>query len=145
MKTQRGRVIPFSCCLGFRKACLEGIDYFDAKTFPQVEADVELALRIHQSKWKVTVTNQIVVSHQGGNSYKINSKRVRLYHDGKWNLFRKHKKINSPDLTKFLLRTRIYLEICVLRYMKLFYNSESQIIDKLNGRKQLLKDVQSYM
>jgi GT2 family glycosyltransferase len=143
--TKKSRIIPFSCCLAFRKNCLKEINYFDDKTFPQVEADVDIALRIHESKWKINVTDQIIVSHQGGNSYKINSKRVRLYHRGKWNLFRKHNVISSPLFVKSLLTLRIYLEIILMQCLALFRNNDSAIDDKLTGRKLLLKDVQSYL
>jgi GT2 family glycosyltransferase len=145
LRTQKSRIIPFSCCLGFRKACLQDINYFDEKTFPQVEADVDLALRIHQSKWKIEVTDHILVSHQGGNSYKINSKRVRLYHRGKWNLLRKHDLIKSPNLIRSLLTARIYFEIFILKYLRLLRNDDSQVNDKLSGRIHLLKDVKSYL
>lgn len=141
---KKNRIVPLSCCVGFRKTCLEDINYFDAQTFPVVEADVDLALRIHQSKWIVKVTDQIVVSHQGGHSYKINSKRVRLYHAGKWNLFRKHDVIKSPEVVKLFLKIRIQIEILVIGLYNLIGKQDTFTDDKLNGRRQLLKDVGEY-
>jgi GT2 family glycosyltransferase len=143
-KTRKNRILPLSCCVGFRKQCLEDINYFDADTFPVVEADVDLGLRIHQSKWKVDVTKKIVVSHEGGNSYKINSKRVRLYHLGKWKLLRKHNIIKYPELIRLSLKARIQCEIFVMGVLCLFRKGSTISNDKLDGRRQLLKDVQQY-
>jgi GT2 family glycosyltransferase len=143
-KAKKNRIVPLSCCVGFRKRCLEDINYFDAETFPGVEADVDLALRIHQSQWKVEVTDLIKVYHQGGNSYKINSKRVRLYHAGKWNLLRKHEVIKSPELIRLLLTIRIQFEILVMMLFSLMGKHDAISTDKLHGRRHLLKDVREY-
>lgn len=143
-KAEKNSIVPLSCCVGFRKSCLEDIEYFDAETFPVVEADVDLALRIHQSNWMVKVTDQIVVSHQGGHSYKINSKRVRLYHAGKWNLFRKHQVIKYPELVRFFLMIRIQSEIVIMNLISLTGKQDTFSNDKLNGRRQLLNDVRQY-
>jgi len=143
-KAKKNRIVPLSCCVGFRKRCLEDINYFDAETFPVVEADVDLALRIHETKWKVDVTDQIIVSHQGGHSYKINSKRVRLYHAGKWNLFRKHELIKSPELVKSFLMIRIQLEIFVMGIHTLVGKQDATTNDKLQGRRHLLNDIREY-
>jgi GT2 family glycosyltransferase len=144
LRSKESRVIPFSCCLGFRKQCLEDVQYFDDLTFPQVEADVDLALRIHESHWKLSMTDKIVVSHQGGNSYKINSKRVRLYHQGKWNLLRKHKLIRSPEAIRTLLKFRVGLEILALHGFRVFGKETDPTSQKLAGRKELLKDIKNY-
>jgi GT2 family glycosyltransferase len=142
--SKKSRIIPFSCCLGFRKQCLEDVQYFDDLTFPQVEADVDLGLRIHESKWKLSVTRKILISHQGGHSYKINSRRVRLYHEGKWKLLRKHKLMRSPEVIRTLLKLRVGLEILTMQGLKLLGSETDPLMQKIAGRKELLKDIDNY-
>jgi GT2 family glycosyltransferase len=137
-------ILPFSCCVAFRKDCLEEVSYFDDNLFPQVEADVDLGLRIYKSGWKISIEKQLKIYHQGGNSYKVNSKRVRLYHEAKWKLLVQHYDVKYPRLMKFALRMRVQLEIL---YMQIFKSSGSRhqnINEKLLGRKELLKDIRHY-
>ena len=80
-------ILPLSCCVSFRKECLQELNYFDDQTFPVLEADTDLGMRIHKSKWKLLYDSRVSVVHEGGNSYKVDSKRVRMYHHASWKLF----------------------------------------------------------
>lgn len=139
------KIIPFSCCLGLRKECLEDVLYFDAKSFPQVESDIDLSLRIHESTWKVETTEDIVVCHEGGNSYIVNNKRVRLYHRSKWDLLRKHDVIKTPYQTRQILRLRIKLELLTMRILLIYKQNSSNLREKISGRRQLLNDLKDYV
>ena len=136
-------ILPYSCSVSFRKECLSELGYFDEKTFPVLEADNDLSLRIHQSRWTLKVREDIVVCHEGGNSYKVNSKRVILLHEAKWKLFRKHKKIKHPVFVKLFLELRIRVELIIMAMLK---GSISKLStnDKISGRRKLLKEVMKY-
>jgi GT2 family glycosyltransferase len=136
-------ILPLSCCVSFRKKCLQELNYFDAETFPVLEADGDLGMRIHRSSWKLEYSTDIVVVHEGGNSYKVNSKRVRMYHRAKWKLFEKHAIIRNPRLTKVLLLARIRVEIILLCFGN-FTKKNLQFREKLEGRKLLFNDVWNY-
>lgn len=137
--------LPYSCCVAFRRMCLEDVKYFDAENFPVLEADNDLGLRINQSlDWDLIVDESLVVCHQGGKSYKINSKRVRMYHEYRWNLLVKHNKIGIKSLTKFLLRMRIYMEIAIMKIFKSTKRDKQQYADKIDGRRLLLTDIKTY-
>jgi GT2 family glycosyltransferase len=137
-------VLPFSCCVAFKKGCLEEVSYFDDKVFPQVEADVDLGLRIYKSGWKILIEKQLKIYHQGGNSYKVNSKRVRLYHEAKWKLLVQHYDVKYPKLMKFALRIRVQLEIFYMQIFMFTGNHHQYLSEKLLGRKELLKDIRHY-
>jgi len=137
-------MLPFSCCLAFRKSCLQEVEYFDDVTFPQVESDVDLGIRIFKAGWKTLITNDLVVYHQGGNSYKVNSKRVRLYHQAKWKLLLRHYDIKYPKILKYSLALRVRLEIGLMQIMCLVKSNGNNITEKLLGRKQLLEDIRHY-
>lgn len=136
-------LLPLSCCVSFRKKCLEELNYFDEETFPVLEADTDLGIRIHQSSWKLLYEKEVVVIHEGGNSYKVDSKRVRMFHQAKWKLFRKHKMIKNASLVRLLLSNRIKMEIVVLYLLKAL-KGKDQVTEKLHGRKLLLKEVRQY-
>jgi len=87
---RRKSKLPFSCAVSFTKNCLEDLSYFDAETFPVLEADNDISIRVHRSKWKLVFTREILICHKGGNSYKINHKRVVLFHESRWKLLKKH-------------------------------------------------------
>jgi GT2 family glycosyltransferase len=137
--------IPFSCCLVFNKKCLQDVNYFDEVTFPQVESDVDLSLRIYQSGWKIQLSKDIVIFHQGGNSFKVNTKRVRMYHEAKWKLLRRHQTIRFPELMKFALSARIRIEIALMATLLVIRSEETILNEKLLGRRELLKDIKRYV
>jgi GT2 family glycosyltransferase len=139
------KVLPFSCCVAFDSKCLQEMNYFDEVAFPQVESDVDLGLRIYQSSWKTRLAEDTLVFHQGGNSYKINSKRVRLYHEAKWKLLRRHQIIRFPELMKFALSARIRIEIALMATLLLIRSEETILNEKLLGRRELLKDIKRYV
>lgn len=140
----KSKILPLSCCVAFRKQCLEEMDYFDEKNFPVLEADNDLGLRIHQSQWKIIYDDNIVVCHEGGKSYKINSKRVRMYHESKWVLLRKHGQIKYVSGVRGLLNLRVSMEILLLRGLRFLHKKNPVYEEKLAGRKALKEDIKSY-
>ncbi|RZK45174.1 MAG: glycosyltransferase family 2 protein [Hymenobacter sp.] len=139
-------VIPYSCSVSFRKACLEDLGYLNEKDFPVLDADFDISMHIHRSKWKLIIADDITVSHSGGHSYKINYKRVLLFHDSRWKLLRNHGQIHFPRFIKMLLKSRIHLELNILRVLSLFSsNTASESYDdKVRGRKILLQHADLY-
>lgn len=135
--------MPNSCAVSFRKACLDDLNYFDEENFPVLDADVDLNVRIWQSKWKLIFTSDIVVSHKGGNSYKINHKRVLLHHESRWKLLRKFEKLGSPAFVKSLLKVRVGLELLIFKSLA-SVKSNQNYSDKIEGRKILLKRIDLY-
>lgn len=140
---RHANILPYSCTVSFRKACLEDMGYFDAQTFKVLEADNDLGMRIHRSLWKLVFAQDIVLCHKGGNSYKINNKRVQLFHDSRWALLRKHGLIRYPWLSKKMLQARILCEIALLRVLSWKKNGKGYA-EKMAGRKILLKSSRHY-
>lgn len=138
------RILPFSCAVSFRKKCLEEMGYFDEKEFPVLDADNDVSMRIHRSRWKLLFENKIEIFHKGGNSIPRNHKRVLIFHRSRWKLLKKHKLIKWYRLAKLLTMSRICMEIVVLKVQRLFKNSNVQLEDKLNGRLTLLQEVKHY-
>jgi GT2 family glycosyltransferase len=138
------KILPFSCCISFRKKCLEELEYFDACSFPTLEADNDIAIRIHRSGWRLLLSEQITFCHAGGNSYKINYKRVLLHHEGRWKLLKKHHKIKLPSLVRELIKTRIKLELLVLTLLSIIHREKTQFEEKIQGRKVILKHVNGF-
>ncbi|OZI08573.1 hypothetical protein BWI93_08500 [Siphonobacter sp. BAB-5385] len=136
--------MPFSCAVSFRKACLEEMSYFNDRDFPVLESDIDLNLRIYKSAWKLYFTHEIIMVHKGGNSYKVNSKRVQMYHESRWKLLRRHGIIHAPLLNKDLLKTRINLEILLLNILTRSKTRSEKFKENLRGRKELLKAVNQY-
>ncbi|ANE49259.1 glycosyltransferase family 2 protein [Flavisolibacter tropicus] len=136
--------LPNSCAVSFHKSCLEELGYFDAVNFPVLEADVDLCMRIHRSKWDLIFTKDIVICHKGGNSYKINYKRVLLYHKSRWILLKKFNLILFPKLSKVLLNIRVRVELYVLCLLALFKEDAIDLDEKKYGRRILLKEINNY-
>ncbi|MEO6520469.1 MAG: glycosyltransferase [Mucilaginibacter sp.] len=134
-------ILPYSCAVSFTKDCLAGIDYLDEKRFPVLEADNDISMRVHRSKWKLLFTREIIICHKGGNSYKINYKRVVLFHESRWKLLRKHGLIWPVFLAKFLLQLRINMELVIFKILK---NKNDRYLDKLEGRKIITKSIKHY-
>ncbi|HLZ16493.1 MAG TPA: glycosyltransferase [Cyclobacteriaceae bacterium] len=137
------RILPYSCAVSFRKKCLEELAYFDEKNFPVLDADHDLSMRIHRSKWKLVFIPEIVICHKGGNSIPRNHKRVLTFHRGRWRLLKKFGLIKSPWLAKRLLRARVRAEILVLEVQSRL-KDRSRYEDKLKGRKILLQEIKDY-
>lgn len=137
-------ILPYSCSVSFRKACINEMLYFDEQHFPVLDADLDLSMRIHRSKWKLLFNKNIIVSHSGGNSYKINYKRVLLYYKSRWVLLRKHKLVKYPILTKCLIKMRLKLELYILTIYGLFKHKDKLLMEKKNGRKLIVNEVLLY-
>jgi GT2 family glycosyltransferase len=137
------RILPYSCAVSFRKKCLEEMAYFDEKNFPVLDADHDLSMRIHRSRWRLVFTAEIVICHQGGNSIPRNHKRVLIFHQGRWRLLEKFGLIKSPWLAKRLLCARVRAEIFVLEAQSRL-KDPSRYEDKLKGRKILLQEIKDY-
>jgi GT2 family glycosyltransferase len=135
-------LLPNSCAVSFRKACLEEVGYFDNKLFPVLDADVDISMNIYRSKWKLIFTKKIIICHKGGNSYKINYKRFLLHHDSRWKLLNKHGRIGFPSITKKLLKARVRAEIIVLQL--LVKQGKIGYTEKVKGRQMLLDAIDSY-
>ena len=137
-------ILPNSCAVSFRKTCLEELGYFDEQNFPVLEADVDLSMRIHRSKWKQLFTREIVICHRGGYSYKIDYKRVSLFHRSKWSLLKKHGLLPFPALAKAAIKGRIRVELIMGKLMSITSSHDTSYAEKIKGRKILIKEVDSY-
>ncbi|MEP6749981.1 MAG: glycosyltransferase [Bacteroidota bacterium] len=136
--------LPYSCAVSFTQECIKGVNYLDGDIFPVLDADNDISMRIHRSKWKLIFTKEIMICHSGGNSYKINYKRVLLFHESRWKLLTKYKLITFPGLTKTLLKTRIGLECFVFKMLILVKRDNDRNTEKMKGREMLLKEVNGY-
>jgi GT2 family glycosyltransferase len=135
--------LPYSCAVSFTRQCMEDLNYLDGD-FPVLDADNDISMRIHRSKWKLVFTKAIMICHSGGNSYKINYKRVLLFHESRWKLLKKHHLLQFPRVTKFLLRTRIIMECLVFKILLLWDPGNSRHIEKMQGRKLLMNAIKRY-
>jgi glycosyltransferase involved in cell wall biosynthesis len=138
-------ILPFSCSVSFRKSCLEELGYFNEQIFPVLDADLDISMLIHRSKWKLIYTKEIILSHQGGNSYKVNSKRVILFHESRWKLLKKYDLVPFPALAKLFIKTRIGFEVAAFKLLSAFSKSSSdKYTEKIKGRKTLLERIDDY-
>nr|WP_293834712.1 glycosyltransferase [uncultured Arsenicibacter sp.] len=137
-------ILPYSCTVCFHKSCLSGVGYFDEKNFPVLEADNDLSMRIHQSPWKLELASDIVLGHDGGNSYTVNNKRVQLFYEARWKLLRKHNRIKNKYVIKYLMFFRVCAELLILKLKQIRNIDINNTISKINGRKVLIKKVLMY-
>lgn len=137
-------ILPYSCAVSFRKSCLAELNFFDEQVFKVLEADNDLSMRIHRSRWKLIFAKDVVICHEGGNSYKVNYKRVLLFHESRWKLLKKHGLIAFPIITKALIKARIRVELVVLKTLVFFKSCNAGYREKLQGRKILLKEINFY-
>jgi GT2 family glycosyltransferase len=135
--------LPYSCAVSFTRECIEGLNYLDGN-FPVLDADNDISMRIHRSKWKLVFTKEIMICHTGGNSYKINYKRVLLFHESRWKLLKKHNLLLFPGLTKFLLGTRIIMECLVFKILTFLQPGNRRLMEKLHGRRLLMNEIRKY-
>lgn len=137
--------IPYTCSVAYRKACLEELDFFDDKNFPSIECDLDLNMRIRNSKWEIFETEKIVVCHSGGHSYKVNNRRVSMFHELRWKLLKKNNKIKYPHLVRRIVIIRILSEMMMMKLLIAFNVDKQNYKEKLKGRKHLIKSVNSYV
>lgn len=137
-------IMPYSCSVSFRKACLEEVNYFDQDKFPILDADIDLSMRIHRSCWELLFNANIVLSHSGGNSYKVNYKRVLLFYKSRWQLLKKHGLIKYPTCVKQLVLCRLVLEYCLLSLFAIIRADNALIVEKKKGRRILILEVSNY-
>lgn len=135
--------LPYSCAVSFTRACLNDLNYLDSD-FKVLDADNDISMRIHRSHWKLVFTKDIMVGHSGGNSYKINYKRVLLFHESRWKLLKKHRLLLFPPLTKFLLTARVKTECMVFNLLLLWNPGNDRLIEKRHGRKLLMNAIKGY-
>ena len=135
--------LPYSCAVSFTRQCIEELNYLDSD-FPVLDADNDISMRIHRSKFKLVFTKEIMIGHSGGNSYKINYKRVLLFHESRWKLLKKHRLLLFPRLTKMLLTTRIMMECLVFKILLLWDPGNGRHKEKMHGRKLLMNAVKGY-
>jgi GT2 family glycosyltransferase len=136
--------LPYSCAVSFTKECIEALDYFDGKIFPVLDADNDICMRIHRSKWKLVFTKEIIICHSGGNSYKINYKRVLLFHESRWKLLKKYELIAFPALAKALIKGRVGIEYIIFKILSIIKAGGSRNEEKMKGRKILFKEIDLY-
>lgn len=134
------KIIPFSCAVSFRKKCLQEMDYLD-DNFRVLDADLDLSYRIHLSRWKLEYQPAIEIYHVGGGSISKNYKRTLLFYTSRWQLLKKFNLLYFPRLTKTLIINRFWLEKLLL---KIFMKKDLSYKEKLKGRKELIKLLQSF-
>lgn len=135
--------LPYSCAVSFTRECIEALNFLDSD-FPVLDADNDISMRIHRSKWKLVFTKEIMICHSGGHSYKINYKRVLLFHESRWKLLKKHRLLLFPRLTKFLLRTRIKMECLVFKILIVLEPGNEKYLEKMHGRRLLMNAIREY-
>lgn len=135
--------LPYSCAVSFTRQCIEDLNYLDSH-FPVLDADNDICMRIHRSKWKLVFTKEIMICHSGGNSYKINYKRVLLFHESRWKLLKKHHLLMFPRTTKLLLKTRIIMECLVFKLLLQVHPGNERYMEKMLGRKLLMHAINGY-
>jgi GT2 family glycosyltransferase len=136
--------LPYSCAVSFTRECIRALDYFDETIFPVLDADNDICMRVHRSKWKLIFTKEIMICHSGGNSYKINYKRVLLFHESRWRLLKKYRLIMFPGLTKVLMKGRIKIECATFKVLSLIKPGNGRNTEKMKGRQLLLKEIDGY-
>jgi len=136
--------LPYSCAVSFRKSCLDDLNYFDELNFPVLDADHDLSMRIHRSRWKLLFADDIIVGHVGGNSYKVNYQRVKLFHKSRYTLLKKHGLIWYPSLTKILIKIRIQLELLILGLLVKSNPNSTKHLENIKGRKLIISDIKAY-
>lgn len=136
--------LPYSCAVSFRRECITAMGYLDESLFPVLDADNDLSMRICHSRWKLRFTKDIIICHSGGNSYKINYKRVLLFHESRWRLLKKYNKILFPGLTRFLLTARVKMEVMVFKTLMLFQPGNERYREKIHGRRLLMNAIRTY-
>ena len=135
--------LPYSCAVSFTRQCIEDLNYLDGD-FPVLDADNDISMRIHRSKWKLVFTKEIMICHSGGNSYKINYKRVLLFHESRWKLLKKHHLLLFPRVTKMLLQTRIIMECLVFKILIHLQPGNDRYTEKMHGRRLLMHAIKRY-
>lgn len=118
------------------------MDYLDAENFAVLDSDIDISMRIHRSKWKLLFTKEIIISHKGGNSYKINHKRVLLFYRSRWALLRKNGMVMLPKLAKLAFKLRLMGEQVVFKLLA--KKNADKYADKITGREILLKELHTY-
>jgi GT2 family glycosyltransferase len=141
---KRRNIMPYSCTVSFRKKCLEDVNYFHQDRFPILDADIDLSMRIHRSHWKLLFDKNIRLSHSGGNSYKVNYKRVLLFYKSRWMLFKVHELMKFPKLVKCLVICRLIIEYYLLALVALVKKRNNNITEKKMGRKIILKEFKTF-
>lgn len=136
--------LPYSCAVSFTRECIHGVDFFDEKIFPVLDADNDICMRIHRSAWKLVFTKEIMICHSGGNSYKINYKRVLLFHESRWKLLKKYRLIMFPGLTKALMKARIEMECLVFKILAMLKPGNGRYEEKMRGRQILINEIKTY-
>ena len=129
-------IMPFSCAVSFRKACLDDIGFLD-EAFPVLDADQDISMRIHRSKWQLLYEPTIKIFHKGGGSISKDGTRVIKFYESRWQLLTKYNKIGFKWLVKLLIKFRLRSEIFILRIKK------SENI-KLDTRKELVTSVDKW-
>jgi hypothetical protein len=87
---------------------------------------------------------EITICHNGGHSYKINYKRVILFHRSRWNLLRKHKLISAPSVARSAIKLRIYLEVIVFKLLLLINPAKKDYEEKIKGRKLIMQEINTF-
>lgn len=111
------RLLPFSCAVSFRKACLEEMGYLD-ESFAVLDADNDISMRIHRSNWVLAYNPAYIICHTGGHSIPRDGKRVQLFYESRWHLLEKHKIMKATHFFAFLIMMRLWLETQLLALKK---------------------------
>jgi GT2 family glycosyltransferase len=111
-------IMPFSCAVSFRKACLDDIGILDVTNFPVLDADQDMSMRIHRSRWQLAYEPSIEIFHKGGGSISKDGKRVLLFYDSRWKLLNKYHKTGPEFLVKNLVLLRLQFELWAFQIKK---------------------------
>lgn len=128
----------FSCGMAVSKLAFEEVNGFDT-SFDFLDADHDFSMKINRSDWKIDFENRCLVYHIGNGSPQSTSKRVLRFYENRFKLLLKYNKIQYPKLLTALIYIRISLEFAILNILYLFSNKKSNVVDKLIGRKNILR------
>ncbi len=108
-------ILPFSCAVSFRAACLKDVGYLD-ENFQVLDADHDLSMRIYRSDWKLVYDNTIEIYHIGGGSIPKDHRRVLMFYQARWKLLAKYGKLKLKGISARLILFRFRLEELLLKF-----------------------------
>jgi GT2 family glycosyltransferase len=127
--------------MAVRREAVEEVGGFD-EGFDFLDADTDFSMRLRQAGWQLQKSGEMVAYHEGGGSPQSTAKRVVRHHRNRWQLLRKHGKLQSPELVRTVLGLRFAVEYLLLRtFGALLFDKEATLNDKITGRRKLLKYV----
>lgn len=132
------RVCPWLCALAVRRRAFDELGGFD-EAFDLLDVDLDLAMRVHRSKWHLKSHSGLLAFHEGGGTPQLVSGRLLRFYANRWRTLRKHGKMRSPRGCRAAILVRLGVELAVLRLLgrRLFPNPAVRR-DKLEGRERII-------